>query len=73
MPLISALAFSLNSYGFAGAGKSLGFVVKSFAGSDTFVVPAGVTSVDYLVVGGGGGGGAGRGGGGAGRYYFRAE
>lgn len=55
--------------------------VHTFLTSDNFVVPAGVTSVRILAVGGGGGGGAGRypldsgrpgGGGGAGRYLYNA-
>lgn len=42
------------------------YCVASFKGADTYTVimPTGVTSVDYLVVGGGGGGGSGGGGGG---------
>jgi hypothetical protein len=39
-------------------------------GSDTWTCPAGVTSVEYLVVAGGGGGGINRGGGGGGGGYL---
>jgi hypothetical protein len=51
-------------------------VSESFTSSGTFSVPAGVTSVDVLVVAGGGGGatahsGSGSGGGGAGGLIFR--
>lgn len=35
------------------------YTVHSFLASNTFTVPTGVTSVDYLIVGGGGGGGGG--------------
>ena len=34
-----------------------GYNCKSFLASDTFVVPAGVTLIDVLVIAGGGGGG----------------
>jgi len=40
----------------------------SFLADGTYTTPAGVTSVDYLVIGGGGGGGGFGGGGGAGAY-----
>ncbi|MEY2967301.1 MAG: hypothetical protein RLY50_1351 [Actinomycetota bacterium] len=42
------------------ASGAVSYTVHSFTttGSDTFTVPTGVTSVDYLIVGGGGGGGA---------------
>jgi hypothetical protein len=42
------------------ASGGVSYTVHSFTstGSNTFTVPTGVTSVDYLVVGGGGGGGA---------------
>ena len=44
-------------------------VVRIFTGTNQFSAPPGVTSVDYLVVGGGGGGGnANGGGGGAGGF-----
>jgi len=42
----------------------------SFTSSDTWTVPAGVTSVEYLVVGGGGGGGGQNGGGGGGGEFL---
>lgn len=46
-----------------------GYVVETFTSSGTFTPPAGVTSVDYLVVAGGGGGGSVNGGaGGAGGF-----
>jgi len=41
-----------------------GTVVQMFTATDTWVSPAGVTSVDYLVVAAGGGGGTDLGGGG---------
>ncbi|CAB4660580.1 MAG: hypothetical protein F2704_06090 [Actinobacteria bacterium] len=45
--------------------NATGYCVIEFkSGTNTFTVPAGVTSIEYLVVGGGGEGGNGRGGGG---------
>jgi hypothetical protein len=46
--------------------------ILTFTSSDTWTVPAGVTSIDYLVVGGGGGGGATAGGGGGGGEFIEA-
>jgi hypothetical protein len=43
----------------------------SFTSSGSWTAPAGITSVDYLVVGGGGGGASGSGGGGGGAGAFR--
>ena len=42
------------------------YAVRTFTSSTTWTAPAGVTSIDYLVVAGGGGGGANYGGGGGG-------
>lgn len=71
MPLISALAFSLGSYGFKGGVSGFGAIYRTqqiFTGSTTFTVPDQVELInEYLVLGGGGGGGYSRGaGGGAG-------
>ena len=60
MPLISALAFSLGSYGFnrGGGGVSVGDVSEIFFNTGFFTVPDGVTEIEeYLIVAGGGGGG----------------
>jgi hypothetical protein len=60
MPLLSSLSVgSLKSYGFFDKSKPsfLTGVSIIFLGSQNYVIPAGVTSVDYLIVGGGGGGG----------------
>ncbi|NBR24969.1 MAG: hypothetical protein EBU08_14585 [Micrococcales bacterium] len=43
-------------------------IIQTFTGNSTWTCPAGVTSVEYLVVAGGGGGGANGGGGGAGGF-----
>lgn len=46
--------------------ESAGFCLLKFSTSTTWTVPAGVTAIDILVVGGGGGGGSDGGGGGGG-------
>ena len=52
-------------------GSSGGHTSFTSAGTTTWTVPAGITSVDYLVVGGGGSGGSGSGGGGGGAGAYR--
>ena len=73
MPRLSALAFSLGAYG--GIGRAAGggsggvsTVVKTFVGTSNFIVPTGVTELEYLIVAGGGG--STQGGGGAGGLRF---
>ena len=62
------LYFNAVTYTGTGAAQSIGSQTSpvTFTSSGTWVAPAGVTSVTYLVVGGGGGGGAYIGGGGGG-------
>ena len=74
MPRLSALAFSMGTYGLTRGGASRISTIRHFAGSDTWTVPAGVSTMDWLIVAGGGSGGSsvenrdygGGGGGGAG-------
>jgi hypothetical protein len=64
---LQALFANMRSFG--GGGTT---VIESFtAGSGSWLCPADVTAVDYLVVGGGGGGGPHFGGGGGGAGGFR--
>ena len=73
MPILSAVAAATaRAYGFGlfqGAGATF-TVVQTFTANSTWTCPAGVTSVEYLVVASGGGGG-GRIGGGGGAGGFR--
>ena len=56
--------FGAPNFFFSGAKKPTYSVILSFNSSGTWTAPTGVTSVNYLVVGGAGGGGATHGGGG---------
>ncbi len=81
-PIISRAGFSLGfgrrrGGALTATGGAISFysgkTIHTFLGSGTFVAPASITSVEYVVVGGGGAGGgsagpSGRGGGGAGGY-----
>jgi len=71
MPRLSALAFSMGTYGLTRGVSGFGAIYRTqqiFTGSTTFTVPDQVKLInEYLVLGGGGGGGFSRGaGGGAG-------
>ena len=71
MPRLSALAFSMGTYGLTRGGL-ITFQTQIFTGSSDFVVADDLTEIDeYLIVGGGGGGGTNWGGGaGAGGYLM---
>lgn len=68
MPRLSALAFSMGTYGLTRGVSGFGAIYSTqnvFKASTSFLVPAGTKNIDeYFVLGGGGGGGLGRGGGG---------
>ena len=64
--------FGAPNFFFSGAKKSYYRVIQIFNSTSSWTAPTGVTSIDYLVVGGGAGGGfdglGNGGGGGAGGY-----
>jgi len=72
MPILTSLALgSTRGFGFAAGGSS--FIVQSFNESGIFLVPTGITEIEYLVVAGGGGSGGSMGGGGAGGLRFGSK
>ena len=76
--VIATPAQNVSAAGTCGTGgtviQNLGYCIHTFTGSATFYPPAGVTSVELLMVGGGGSGGARvGGGGGAGGYIYKSS
>ena len=70
-PIFASFSSSIKSYGLvrATARSVLNRITQGFNFSTTWIVPTGVTSIDYLVVAGGGGGGVTYGGGGGAGGY----
>jgi hypothetical protein len=73
MPFFASFTQSTKVFGLlqqlrTGAATIISNVTLTFANTSSWIVPDGVTVVDYLVIGGGGGGGSFGGGGGAGGY-----
>ena len=67
MPILTSLALaSIRGFGFSSGGAPILDVVTTFTSTRSFIIPEGVTELDYLIVAGGGGGGTGYSGGGGG-------
>ena len=72
MPILTSLALgAARGFGFGISTSGTTDVVNIFTSGRSFIIPTGVTEIEYVIIGGGGAGGGNMGGGGgAGGYIF---